>query len=40
MTKPMVGDYRRENLFTLWQCLMAYRNYQRSGQRTLHRVMI
>ena len=38
--KPMVGDYRREHLFTLRQCLIAYRNYQRSVQRTLHRVMI
>src|SRR5439155_21848869 len=26
--KSMVGDYRREHLFTLRQCLMAYRNYQ------------
>ena len=30
--KPMVGDYRREHLFTLRQYLMAYRNYQRSVQ--------
>ena len=26
--KSMVGDYLREHLFTLRQCLMAYRNYQ------------
>ena len=30
--KPMVGNYRREHLFTLRQCLMAYREYQRSVQ--------
>lgn len=27
--KSLVGDYRREHLFTLRQCLAAWRNYQR-----------